>query len=55
MRICSKMDAKLTNSGEESSTVSVQERSSRVFTENLKREDDQVSNAPVTVTSLVLG
>lgn len=55
MRMCSRMDAKFTNSGEESSTVSVQERSSRVFTENLKREDNQVSNAPVPVTSLVLG
>lgn len=43
------MDAKLRNSGEESSTVSAQERSSRVFTENLKREDGQVSNTPVPV------
>lgn len=49
MRMCSRMDAKLTNSGEESSTVSVQERSSRVFTEYLRREDDRVSNAPLPV------
>lgn len=49
MRMCSRMDAKLTNSGEESSTVSVQERSSRVFTEYLRREDDRMSNAPLPV------
>lgn len=52
MRMCSRMDAKLTNSGEESSTVSVQERSSRVFTEYLRREDDRVSNAPLPVLFL---
>ena len=35
LRICSKMAAKFLNSGEESSIVSKQDRSIRVFTENL--------------------
>lgn len=35
LRICSKIAAKLLNSGEESSIVSKQDRSIRVFTENL--------------------
>lgn len=40
LRMCSRMDAKFTNSDEESSTVSVQDRSSRVLTENLKTSED---------------
>lgn len=35
LRMCSRMETKLTNSGDESSMVSKQEWSSRVFTENL--------------------
>lgn len=38
LRMCSRMETKLTNSGDESSIVSKQERSSRVFTENLNME-----------------
>lgn len=40
LRMCSRMDTKLTNSGDESSIVSKQERSSRVFTENLNTKED---------------
>lgn len=48
LSICSRMETKLMNSGDESSIVSKQEWSSRVFTENLntnKKRFDQLLDA----------